>query len=300
MEIRQLRYFLDIAATEHLTQSAENLFVTPSTLSHGLRQLEEALGVSLFDRLGRGLKLSQAGCAFKVHAGRALQELEAGRMALTELASLQSGTLTVGVIPTFLNTLIPEAVAAFSAAHPKMHVVVRDLRAGPIEDLLVAGQLDVGIAFYPTERDEIDTEPLFEERMLLVVGRSHPLAMRKAAAMKNLAGVPLALLTRSFATRRLIDEAFETAGVQPDVRVEMESVESLLAACRSGGLASIVPERAATLQGGDLARIALRSPQPIRRAGILWRKGASRSAAASKFVVLMRGFLGSGEPQLRQ
>lgn len=287
MEIRQLRYFLDIANTEHLTQSAQNLFVTASTLSHGLRQLEDELGVRLFDRLGRGLKLSQAGVAFRVYAGRALQEIEVGRMALTEMANLQSGTLTVGVIPTFLNTLVPTTVAAFSAAYPKVHVVVRDLRADPIEELLLAGQLDVGIAFHPTEREEIETEPLFEERMLLIVGSGHPLARRKTIAMKALANEPLALLTRSFATRRLIDDAFREAGVTPSVRVEMESVESLLAACRSGVLASIVPERAAE-QAQDLCSIALASPQPVRRAGVLWRRGASRSAAAREFVALLR------------
>jgi LysR family cyn operon transcriptional activator len=287
MEIRQLRYFLDIADTEHLTQSAQNLFVTPSTLSHGLRQLEDELGVKLFDRLGRGLKLSQAGAAFRDHAGRALQEIQVGRMELTEMLNLQSGTLTVGVIPTFLNTLVPSTVAAFCAAYPKVHVIVRDLRAGPIEDLLMAGQLDVGIAFHPTGHEEIETEPLFEERMLLAVGLKHPLARRKTLAMKALANVPLALLTRSFATRRLIDDALREAGVVPTIRVEMESVESLLGACRSGVLASIVPERAAQLAPG-LHSVALVSPQLVRRAGVLWRKGASRSAAAREFVALLR------------
>jgi LysR family transcriptional regulator, cyn operon transcriptional activator len=287
MEIRQLRYFLDIAQTEHLTLSAQNLFLTQSTLSHGLRQLEDELGVKLFDRVGRGLKLSQAGTLFRTYVGRALQEIEAGRMALTEMAGLQSGTLTVGVIPTFLNTLVPATVAAFSAAYPKVRVIVRDLRADPIEELLIAGELDVGIAFHPTEREEIEAEPLFEERMLLVVGLSHPLARRKTLALKALAEVPLALLTRSFATRRLIDDAFRVAHVTPTIRVEMESVESLLAVCRSGVLASILPERAAE-QASDVRRIFLVSPQPVRRAGVLWRKGASRSAAAQEFVALLR------------
>lgn len=287
MEIRQLRYFLDIAQTEHLTQSARNLFVTQSTLSHGLRQLEDELCVKLFDRVGRGLRLSQAGAAFQTYAGRALQEIEAGRMALTEMSGLQSGTLTVGVIPTFLNTLIPATVAAFSAAYPKVRIVVRDLRADPIEELLMTGQLDVGIAFHPTERAEIEAEPLFEERMLLVVGVGHPLMRRRSLAMKALAKVPLALLTRSFATRRLIDDAFHEAGVSPQIRVEMESVESLLAVCRSGVLASVVPERAAK-QAEDLHSIALVSPQLVRRAGVLWRKDASRSAAAQEFIALLR------------
>jgi LysR family cyn operon transcriptional activator len=287
MEIRQLRYFLDIAQTEHLTQSAQNLFVTQSTLSHGLRQLELELNIPLFDRLGRGLRLSQAGAAFRVHAARALQEIEAGRMALADMTSLQSGTLTVGVIPTFLHTLGPATVAAFSMLYPRVNIVVRDLRAGPIEEQLVEGQIDVGIAFYPAERDEIETEPLFKERMQLVVNRKHPLAHRRKLAVKDLARVPLAMLPRAFTTRRLIDDGLRRAGVVPEVRVEMESVEGLLDVCRWGDLASIAPERAAR-QASDLLAIDLHSPAMLRHAGILWRRGASRSRAALEFAALLR------------
>ncbi len=287
MEIRQLRYFLDIAETQHLTQSPQNLFVTQSTLSHGLRQLEAELGSPLFDRLGRGLRLSQAGAAFRVYAARALQEIEAGRMALADMAGLQSGTLTVGVIPTFLHTLVPATVAAFSSAYPGVNVVVRDLRAGPIEELLVEGRLDVGIAFYPTEREDIETEPLFAEHLQLVVNRSHPLAGRRRLALKALAQVPLAMLPRAFATRRLIDDSLRQAGVAPMVRVEMESVEGLIEVCRWGDLACIVPERAA-LQAPDMHAVQLHSPQMLRHAGILWRRGAGRSQAALEFVALLR------------
>jgi LysR family cyn operon transcriptional activator len=287
MEIRQLRYFLDIAETEHLTQSAQNLFVTQSTLSHGLRQLEQELAVSLFDRLGRGLKLSQAGAEFRVYARRALQEIEAGRMALADLGGLQSGQLKVGAFPTFLNTVVPATVAAFSSAYPKVKVHVRDLRAGPIEQQLLEGELDLGIAFHPAQSDDIEAEVLFEERLLLVVGPRHPLAGRSVLAMAGLAGVPLALLPRSFATRRLIDDRLRQAGVTPLLRVEMDSVESLLGVCRYGDLASIVPERAAR-QAPDLPAIPLIEPEILRHAGILWRRGASRSAAAREFAALLR------------
>ena len=237
MEIRQLRYFLDIAETQHLTQSAQNLFVTQSTLS--------------------------------------------------DMAGLQSGTLTVGVIPTFLHTLVPATVAAFSSAYPRVNVVVRDLRAGPIEELLVEGRLDVGIAFYPTEREDIETEPLFAEHLQLVVNRNHPLAGRRRLALKALAEVPLAMLPRAFATRRLIDDSLRQADVVPLVRVEMESVEGLIEVCRWGDLACIVPERAA-LQAPDMHAVQLHSPQMLRHAGILWRRGAGRSKAALEFAALLR------------
>lgn len=194
MEIRQLRYFLSIAETEHLTQSAHNLFVTQSTLSHGLRQLEQELNVALFDRLdrlGRGLKLSQAGAEFRVHATRALKEIEAGRMALADLSRLRSGKLTVGAFPTFLNTLLPATAASFSQSHPRVMLEVRDLRAGSIEALLLRGERDLGVGFHPTAHDEIETEPLLDERMQLVMRPAHGLARRHRLAMKELAGVPL-------------------------------------------------------------------------------------------------------------
>ncbi|MDR2334384.1 MAG: transcriptional regulator CynR [Burkholderiaceae bacterium] len=288
MELRQLRYFLSVAETEHLTQSAEALFVTQSTLSHGLRQLEAELGMPLFDRLGRGLKLSQAGIAFRGYAARALQELDAGRMALADMAGLQAGTLTVGVIPTFLTLFVPDAVAAFSAAYPGVRVMIRDLRSGQIEEQLIAGQLDLGIAFHPAVREEIEAEPLFDERMHLVVHASHPLARRRTMRMAELADVPLALLPGSFATRRLIDGACAQAHVKPLVRVEMESVDALLLACRHAPLATIAAEHAALNAGEDMRAIPLHEPRTIRRAGVLWRRGASRSAAASEFVALLR------------
>ena len=282
MELRQLRYFLNVAETEHLTRSAEALFITQSTLSHGLRQLEAELGVPLFDRLGRGLRLSQAGAAFRNHAARALQELEAGRMALADMAGLQSGTLTLGVIPTFLTHLVPEAVAAFSATYPGVQLVVRDLRAGSIEELLIAGQLDMGISFHPANREELEAAPLFEEYMQLVVHSSHPLARGRSMRMNELADVPLALLPRSFTTRRLIDAAFAEAGITPSVRVEMESVDALLHACRSGALSTIAAERAASQAGPCMHAIHLTDPCTVRRAGILWRRGASRGARSSR------------------
>lgn len=283
MELRQLRYFLSVAETEHLTQSAQALFVTQSTLSHGLRQLEEELGVTLFDRVGRGLKISQAGLAFKGYVGRAVQELEAGRMALGQLNGLQAGSLTVGVIPTFMDTLVPSAVARFSARYPGIRISIRDLRADLIEEQLMAGQLDVGIAFHPTEREDIDAEHLFTEQLQLLLSPGHPLARRRSVPMRLLHELPLCLLPRSFATRRMLDDAFRAAGIAPEVRVEMESVSALIAACESGQLATIVPERAAAMNG-HLHAITLTEPQPARHAGILWRKGASRSLAAQAFV----------------
>ena len=153
---------------------------------------------------------------------------------------------------------------------------------------MLAGQLDVGIAFHPTSRAEIETEHLFTEQLQLLVGPEHKLARRRSLPMKQLDGVPLCLLPRSFATRRMLEDCFRAAGCSPAVRVEMESVNALINACASGDLATIVPQRAAAMATGMRA-IVLTDPQPARHAGILWRKGASRSVAAQAFAALLVG-----------
>lgn len=289
MEIRQLRYFLDIAETEHLTQSANNLFVTQSTLSHGLRQLEQELGVSLFDRLGRGLKLSQAGLQFRDFALRAIKELESGRMALADLNGLKSGSITLGIFPTFLNTVLPKTVAAFNEDYPKVKVIVRSLRAGAIEDQLMRGQIDLGIGFYPTLNEDIETEPLFDEQLMLAMSPKNKMASSQVDTNEALVGIPMALLPRSYAKRRKIDAYLIEAGVKPLVIIEMESVEGLLGICRfNPNLATIVPERA-TRQYPDLYIKALDMPSLVRSAGLLWRRGTSRSAAAQEFANRLRG-----------
>lgn len=287
MEIRHLRYFLDIAETEHLTRSAQRLFVTQSTLSHGLRQLEAELGLALFDRIGRGLKLSAAGLSFRDHALRALRELDAGRMALSDLTGLRTGRLVVGVFPTFLNTLMPASVARFRVAHPGIQVEVRDLRGGPILDQVLDGSLDFGVAIHPIARDGIETEHLFDERLLVVVRPGHRWAGLQAVPLQRLAESPLALLPRSFATRWLIDEHLARLGLRPEVPVEIESVEALLGVCRTTDLASIIPERAVA-QAPGLVAVPLSRPTVVRKAGLLWRRGASRSAAARAFAARLR------------
>ena len=240
----------------------------------------------LFQRIGRGLKLSEAGRAFQGYAARALQEVESGRMALAEISGLNAGSLRIGILPSFGHTFIPPAVAAFSSRYPNVHVAVRELRAGDIEQMLLDGQLDVGISLCPAERVELDVEPLFDEDLVLVVPPGHPLAARRSLPLKDLQAVPLAMQPRSFVTRRILEAAFRKARAVPAIRLEMDSVEALVRVCRTGALATIIPERVAH-HANDLRLIRLHSPTPGRSAGVLWRKGGSRNVAALEFVRLM-------------
>ncbi len=283
MEHRHLRYFLAVAQTQHMTQAAERIHVTQSTLSHQINQLEQLLGVTLFDRVGRGIRLTQAGELFRGFAQRALKEMEDARVALDELQNVVRGNLRLGVIHTYNSTLVPPIVAQFLTLHPGVKISVEDLPAIAIDEAISEGELDLGIAFAPGGPD-VAAEPVFEEELVLIVNRKHPLAKKRAIRSTALSEIPLALQTDHFATRRLIDQAFGAA-IGANVRVEMSSIESLLNTVRTGLVGTIVSERAFGNDPG-LSKVRITHPTTIRTAALLWHRERYRAPAAREFASL--------------
>jgi LysR family cyn operon transcriptional activator len=292
METRHLRYFLAVAATQHMTRAAEQLHVTQSTLSHQIRQLEELLGTVLFDRVGRGIQLTQAGEVFRSFAQRALKEIEDGAMALSELDQLVRGHLRIGVIHTFNSTLIPPVMSEFVTTYPKVHVTVEELTALKIEQSIVDGDIDLGIAFAPCTYEEIESEALFDEELVLIAHKDAVTGGRKTMQSSGLAGFKLGLLTTRFMTRRLIDEAFGQY-VGGNLILETNSIHALLNTVRTGALSTILSDRAI---GNDreLVKTRITKPTVVRTAALLWHKSRYRTAAAREFARMFKATLPAG------
>jgi LysR family cyn operon transcriptional activator len=292
METRHLRYFLAVAATQHMTRAAVQLHVTQSTLSHQIRQLEELLGTVLFDRVGRGIQLTQAGEVFRSFAQRALKEIEDGAMALSELDNLVRGHLRIGVIHTFNSTLIPPVMSEFITAYPNVHVTVEELTALTIEQSIADGDIDLGIAFAPCTHQEIEPEILFEEELVLIAHKDAVAGGRKTMQAAGLAGLKLGLLTTRFMTRRLIDEAFGQY-VGRNLILETNSIHTLLNTVRTGALSTILSERTI---GNDreLVKTRIIKPTVVRTAALLWHKERYRTAAAREFARMFKATLPTG------
>lgn len=284
IELRHLRYFLAVAEAAHFTRAAARLHVTQPTLSHQIRQLEGQLNVPLFDRIGRGVKLTAAGELLLPHARRILRELEEAQAALAELHGLKRGRITVGIMQTVNACVIPEIVARFGAAHPGIQVTCSELAVDDIESGLESGRIDVGISFLPPTRAALEGQRLFTEELVVVVRAGHALSRRRSVRVRELAALPLVLLSPKYCTRQLIDRAFSEAEVRPEVRVEMNSIESILATVRQTGLPSVLPSLALCQRDKGLAVVTLTDPTPNRSVGLLWLRGAQRRAAAQAFA----------------
>jgi LysR family cyn operon transcriptional activator len=292
METRHLRYFLAVAATQHMTRAAEQVHVTQSTLSHQIRQLEEMLGTVLFDRVGRGIRLTQAGEVFRGFAQRALKEIEDGAMALSELDNLVRGHLRIGVIHTFNSTLIPPVMSGFVTAFPNVHVTVDELTALNIEQSVMQGEIDLGIAFAPCTHEEIDSEVLFDEELVLIAHKNAIAHTRTTMQAKGLADLKLALLTKNFMTRRLIDESFGQH-VGGNVILETNSIHALLNTVRTGALSTILSDRAIG-NDNELTKTRITRPTVVRTAALLWHRERYRTAAAREFARMFKAALPAG------
>lgn len=287
MELRHLRYFLAVAETGSFTLAAERLRISQPTLSHQVRQLEGLLETVLFDRAARKVALTAAGRMFRPYCERALREVDAGVLAVSELEGLMRGTLRIGVFHSYSKSRLGPVLSEFASRYPGVHVVARLIPRVEMERGLLQGDLDLAVAFASEDNDQIVAEPLYDEELVLVVGSKHPLASTRRMAMRGIAELPLVLLAGEFAARQFIDRFFARSGLRANVVLEMNAIEPILSTVRNSGLVTVLSAGAIGDTKG-IRVVRLTNPVPQRSAAILWARNAHRSAAAARMAEMIR------------
>ncbi len=286
MELRHVRYFDAIAETLNFTRAAERLHVTQSTLSHQIRQMEDELGVELFDRSAKKIRMTESGELLRTYLTPALEQIDRGVQALRGEVEALTGTIRLGTTPSFNTRMVPHCVSSFLHHYPGIQVTVEELSAAMIASQLKSGGLDLAVSYRP-EGSDLWFEPLYNEELRLVVAASHPLAKRRRVRVVELHHVRMVLLDPQFQTRQLLNECFEAAGAEPLVVAQLNSVAPMIELIRQTGLAGIIGETAVT-PSADLRVVPLEDPTPIRTPGMLWRKGATRSPVIKHFADIIR------------
>ena len=194
MELHQLRYFIRAAEMLHFYSSRESLYVSSPTLSSHIQQLEKELGCPLFDRVGRRVRLTEAGQLLLDHARRAIREVDVSKEAVAELLGLRRGSLRLGTTQVFSQYLVPVSLAAFISTYPEIHIQVHWATSPEVERRVLSGDIDFGLCFLPPESADIQYETLLSDEVVLVVSKKHPLAAHKAVSITDL-GQPLRWLS---------------------------------------------------------------------------------------------------------
>lgn len=289
MELRQLRYFLAIVEEANFTRASEKVFVSQSALSQQIQLLEQELGTVLLDRSKRGVRLTAAGEILCHHAQRIFLELERAQTAMQELEGLQRGKLRIGVVQTVNAYLMPTLVTAFIARYPEIKLSIEELSSDEIERGLEQGHLQVGVGFAPPANLMIESEPLFEEQLVLVVRDDHALANQRLISVKALDHLPMIMLSNTFCTRRLWEESARLADAEPRVVMEMNTVRNILSVVAKTGLATVLPKLSLLEnQIPNVVSVDLHNPTPSRQVGMLWHRENYLCSATRAFIDMTR------------
>lgn len=287
MELSHLKAFVTIANLGVMTRAAHALHLTQPALSAQIARLEETVGATLFDRSRRGMTLTDAGHTLLPFARETLARLEDARLAIDELRGLSRGSIALGGGATVTTYLLPQLLGRFHVEHPAIRFYVREQPSRGVVDAVLEGDLDFGVVTLPLpyEDRQLEVESWVDDELRLIVPEGHALRRRKTFRWRDLADTPMVLFEAGSAVRALIDASIDASGVDPNIVMELRSIESIKQMVAQGIGAALVSEHAL-----DDSQPGLRcADAPIRRTlALIYRRDRKQSAAALAFISLMR------------
>ena len=290
MTLTELRYVVAVAEARHFGQAAERCFVSQPSLSASVKNLEEELGVTLFERGKRGVFLTEAGEQIVAQARRTLEEAERVKTVARQGRDPLKGVLRLGIIHTIAPYLLPDLVTALRRAAPDMPLDVEENTTATLDRMLKEGGVDAVILALPYEGPGLDTVPLYEEVFTVVAPAKHPLARKKSVAVEELDAGELLLLPVGHCFRDQVLDACHEFSKPPEPGRQGNSLETLRSMVASGLGVTVLPATALTPRHANplVKSVEFSEPRPVRRIALASRRGFHRPAALEKVVAAVR------------
>jgi len=299
--LRQWQYLVSLSENRHFGRAAEACFVTQSTLSAGIQELETQLGAALVDRTKRKVVLTPLGEDLAGRARELLGQAE-DMVLLARAASVPlSGPLRLGVIPTISPFLLPRVLPSLRKRFPDLRLFLREDLTARLVEQLQAGKLDLLLIALPYEGGALDTMTLLEDDFLVACREDHALARRNTVKLDELSDAPLLLLEDGHCLR---DHALAACRLPPSPRRDgfaATSLHTLVQMVDSGLGITLLPRlalNAGILRGTDVTTRPLGAGDTSRHIGLAWRRGTQRAKEFTLFgEALVAAMKQPGAPQ---
>lgn len=286
MELRQLKYFVKSAEYLNFSVAAKHLYITQSTLSQQIKQLEYALGFELFLRNSRHIQLTEAGEEFLPFARKTILDAEDAVQRLHDLQHVKVGTLRVGVTYS-LSTVLTEGLQCFMKEFPGIKLEIFYKTVDELLTLLRERKVDFVLSYKPLcEASDIDSMPLFENTLALVVSKEHPFAKRNKVKLGDLAGLPLILPSKGLQARMMFDRLIEGSDIALTSKLELNETNILLQMVATSNYATVL-STSAVFGKTRFKAIPLDEPGNVMEASLLSLKGAYQKASAKEFINIL-------------
>lgn len=297
--LRQLEAFIAVAQTGSFSAAAKVIHISQPALTSMIQSLERHLGVSLFDRSSRGATMTTSGRELRPAIERLLVELNETIAGVLHSTSPRGGIVSLACIPSAAALFMPPLIATFRQHFPQVKIVMKDAMTENrgIVDMLRAGVIDFGVASPTPQAAELRFRLLFEDELVALVARVHPLAGRGAISWRDLIGLPLIGMSSESHVRQLTDQAFAKIGVSKHPYTEVSLITTAVGMARSGLGATILPSSAAQVCNlEDVAKLRILDPVVLRPLGFLYRSMTSLSPAAKHFMTFVESRAAASKP----
>lgn len=289
MELLQLQYFIAVARLEHVTEAARSLHITQSSLSKTIQRLEEDLGVPLFDRVGRKMRLNAFGGKFLRRAEKAILELEQGKREIRDVSGLEHRTLELAV--TSASTL-PNILREFRKKMPDIHFHVQMLTTHEMVTLLQRGEVDFCLSSPPVHGDDIECQIVCVDPILVAVPKGHRLAGRQSISLTELKDEWFVGVKRGYGTRDLVDSICQSVGFEPRYVYEGDEPARLSALVEAEIGIAFMPSTARNPRE-QIHYIAVENHELVREIALLRHKSRYISQAALQFREVVVDYFGA-------
>jgi DNA-binding transcriptional LysR family regulator len=266
MTLEQLRIFIAVAEKQHVTRAARELNLTQSATSAAIAALEARYGIKLFDRVGRGIVLTQTGRDFLDEARGVVARAKAAAQVLNDLAGLKRGSLTLAASQTVANYWLPPRIQGFQRIHPGIDLQVTIANTEQVARAVHLGDADLGFVEGDVDDPVLSARKIDGDQLIVVVGMSHPWVSQSRIAPKSLPATGWVLREKGSGTRAMFEAAIRKFGVKPSdlkVALELPSNEAIRAAVEAGDCATAISNLVVdhSLAAGTLHRVRIELPK---------------------------------------
>lgn len=288
LDSRQVRAFCVLARTGSFTQTARELHITQSGISHSIKALERDIGCRLLDRLGKKVVLTQAGEQLLHHATRILLEMEHARESLAHLGKWGRGRLRIGASTTACQHLIPPVLREFKESFPEHAIAIEPGDTSALVSALLRHRIDLAIAVEPDKEPQLEFLPLFTDELHFIVGALHPWAKTGHVDRTDMPRQNYILYNKNSITFRIVEEYFRREDMVLNTVIELGSMEAIKELVKLGlGVSILAPWIARReIEEGSLVALSLGRRKLERRWGILHWRGKRLNLAEETFIGL--------------
>lgn len=282
MDIRQLRYFMEIARQNNFTKAANTLHIAQPAVSVAIKKLEDELDLTLFNRQEKQIALTAEGEIFLEHVRRILDEVRAAKMEMDALKGLDRGEVRLGIPPMMGAYLFPRIISGFMKKHPGLHLSVYGDGAWKIQSMLSNSELDMGVIVGSDFPDDLEVHRFMREEVVVCVHNEHPLAERGSITFQEFGRQDLFFYKEGYYLRELIFDVLKKKGIKPNVVVE-SNLFSLVAALVVKGNGVSVCLKMVTEKNPDMKAISF-DPPLYMDLMVAWKKQGYLSRANRAFA----------------